>query len=113
MFWERPELENFFSKMQYHLDIPHRISLLNKRLDYSQHVTEVIRSCVTDHHSHYLEQIIILLIFLEVLFYIADKSETWRDFTFEDAYNRYITGYIQPGESSEVQHNHFDNVQKQ
>jgi uncharacterized Rmd1/YagE family protein len=86
MFWDRVDLEEKFAKMQANLDIPHRISIINKRLDYSQHVVEVIRSYVNDRHSHHLERIIILLIMIEVLFYIMDKSESWRDFTFESAF---------------------------
>lgn len=83
MYWEEPGLEHLFERMQQQLDVSHRISILNKRLDYTHDVTEVVRTYMTDNSSHKLEKIIIALIALEVLFYIADKSETFRDFTFE------------------------------
>lgn len=32
MYWEEPQLEQLFSRMENNLDVPHRIALLNKVL---------------------------------------------------------------------------------
>jgi uncharacterized Rmd1/YagE family protein len=83
VYWEEPNLGHLFDRMADNLDIPNRISILNKRLDYMQEVTEVVRTYMTNRTAHFLEKIIVILIAVEVLFHLMDKSKWWRSLTWE------------------------------
>jgi len=50
------------------LDVPHRISILNKKLDYANELIEVLRTHLSEVHSLKLEWMIIALIAVEVGF---------------------------------------------
>jgi len=81
--WEDPESENLFKQMEKQMEIHHRVNTLNKQIDYTSEVSGVIQNSMEIKNSTRLEKIIIVLIFAEVVFYIADKSERWQEFTFE------------------------------
>ena len=102
MYWEESNLEVLFDRMASNLDIANRINIVNKRLDYTQEVTDVVRSYSTDHQSHTLEKIIIVLIALEVAFYLLDKSDWWRQLTWE-----YVLG-IEPPPFEDMGYNEND-----
>jgi len=67
-YWEEPWLEELYSKISRELDLANRIRSLNRRLDYAHQVVEVLRTDLSEKHSTRLEQIIIGLISIEVLF---------------------------------------------
>jgi len=75
-YWEREDLESYYSKTCKFLDMPQRTRVMNARLDHCSEVIEMLRSHASDQYSHRLEKLIILLIFVEVLFecvpYISD-----------------------------------------
>jgi len=70
-YWEEPWLEELYSKISRELDLVNRVRTLNRKLDYAQQVVEVLRTDLSEKHSTRLEQIIIGLISLEVLFEIV------------------------------------------
>lgn len=63
-------MEDIFDKMSRNLDVRPRIAVFNKKLDYANELTEVIRSHLHTKHSTGLEWAIIVLITIEVGFAI-------------------------------------------
>jgi len=86
MYWEEPELEKLFKQMIRNLDVSRRIKIFNERLDYTQEVSEVVQTYSTTRTAHLLEKIIIVLISIEVLFHLMDKSLWWQALTWEDVF---------------------------
>eukprot|EP00164_Ancoracysta_twista_P005516 GFYU01007566.1.p1 GENE.GFYU01007566.1~~GFYU01007566.1.p1 ORF type:complete len:380 (+),score=111.19 GFYU01007566.1:141-1280(+) len=75
-YWEEPHLETLFTAISETLDMKERIEILNKKLDYSQELVEVLRTHLSEEHGIRLEWAIIGLITVEVLFefiHYADK----------------------------------------
>ncbi|KAJ1490996.1 hypothetical protein T484DRAFT_1776020, partial [Baffinella frigidus] len=67
-YWEEPWLEDLYSKIARELDVTSRIRTLNRKLDYAHQVVEVLRTELSEKHHTRLEQIIIYLIAVEVVF---------------------------------------------
>ncbi len=86
LYWDKPRYEEFYKSMEKNLDIPNRIAILNKRMDYTEHVTEVVRSELDSNRSHFAETLIIVLISLEIVAHLAEKWEWWRQFRWESLF---------------------------
>ena len=67
-YWEEPWLEDLYSKISRELDLAGRIRTLNRKLDYTHQVVDVLRSELAERHHVRLEKIIIYLIAMELLF---------------------------------------------
>lgn len=68
-YWDRPGLERLFTDMcDKNLDIPARMDTINEQLTYSNELADILRNYISQRHSSNLEQIIILLICVEVIF---------------------------------------------
>ncbi len=65
-FWDYPELEPFYRKAAYYLDVSKRVEVLNKRLNLVHELFEILSSELNHQHTSRLEMIIILLILIEV-----------------------------------------------
>jgi len=83
LYWEEPKLESLFQQMERALDIDQRINVLNKKMDYTREVSERVQSEMDTRLGRQLELTIILLIALEVVFHLLEKSVHWREFTWE------------------------------
>lgn len=83
LYWEEPKLEQLFNQMEKELDIPRRVTILNKRLEHAAEITGIVRSYINERSTHILEVMIVVLIAVEVLFYVLDKSEYWSSWTWE------------------------------
>lgn len=70
--WQHPSLEPLFLLIEEYMDIEKRISALNKRLDTLNEIHDVILNYNQTMHSSRLEVIIIVLIMLEIIFYILN-----------------------------------------
>ncbi|KAJ9063529.1 hypothetical protein DSO57_1000107 [Entomophthora muscae] len=70
-YWSKPQLERCYDAVSKNLDVRPRISILNKKLDYANELTGLLREQLSEAHSHKLEWCIISLITVEVLFEIA------------------------------------------
>lgn len=66
IFWQAPDFEHHFTDMMSNMDVETRIELLNKRLDYANELTDLLRQHLSDEHGHRLEIIIIVLIAIEI-----------------------------------------------
>jgi uncharacterized Rmd1/YagE family protein len=66
-FWKNPNLEDYYITVSKFLDISSRVSALNQRLDVLQELLDILNTQVMHIHSSWLEAIIILLIFVEIL----------------------------------------------
>lgn len=77
IFWEEYDMGVLFQDMQENLEITERISTLNKRLDMIEQIIDSVQHSLSDKHSNNLEIVIIVLIAIEVIFYIADKNSFW------------------------------------
>ena len=80
VFWEDHDMGLLFEEMQENLAIAERIDTLNKRLDMIEHIISTVQGSITDKYSHKLEIIIIILISIEVTFYLLDKNTFWKNF---------------------------------
>lgn len=69
-YWEEPWLEELYSKISRELDLAGRIRTLNRKLDYTHQVVDVLRSELAERHHVRLEKIIIYLIAMELAFEI-------------------------------------------
>jgi len=69
-YWEEPWLEELYSKISRELDLAGRIRNLNRKLDYTHQVVDVLRSELAERHHVRLEKIIIYLIAMELAFEI-------------------------------------------
>ena len=67
-YWDRPELETYFSVMYSNLDLKDRTQVINNKLNYSHELAEVLRTHLQENHSLKLEWCIIGLITVEVVF---------------------------------------------
>lgn len=65
-FWNYPELEPFYRRTAYYLDVTKRVEILNKRLNVIHELFEILSSELNHQHSSRLEITIVLLILIEV-----------------------------------------------
>lgn len=69
-FWEFPEYEIVYKATADYLDIKSRIDLLNKKLMVIQELFEMLADELNHKHSSFLEWIIIILIAVEIFFFL-------------------------------------------
>lgn len=67
MFWEDSRRELLLQTMSYFLDVPKRINVMNRKLNYLRDSIEYAKDSITTATSERLERIIILLIAVEVV----------------------------------------------
>ncbi|TPX71235.1 hypothetical protein SpCBS45565_g01212 [Spizellomyces sp. 'palustris'] len=77
--WSSAKMEDIFDRISRNLDVRPRIAVFNKKLDYANELTEVIRSHLHTKHSTGLEWGIIILIMIEVGFQIYHTFKEWED----------------------------------
>jgi uncharacterized Rmd1/YagE family protein len=72
-FWQHSSGEAYYVMTNKFLDIPRRVTALNHKLDVLQELFDILTTQL--HHSHeiFLEWIIIILIFSEIVISLADK----------------------------------------
>jgi uncharacterized Rmd1/YagE family protein len=68
--WDNAKLEALYLRMAKHLDIDQRAERINRRLDYSKELFDLLRQTAAEKHSSSLEKIIIYLISVEIVFNI-------------------------------------------
>ena len=81
LFWDFDNdlgLERSYDQIGRALDIGVRIKTLNEKMDYSQEISSVLRTQLSEQHSTRLEWIIIILIMIEVGFGIR---HIWKERT--------------------------------
>merc|ERR1711879_55996 len=79
LLWEDYDMGILFQEMQDNLEVSERIGKLNTRLDMIEQIISSVQESLSDKYSHKLEVIIIVLIAVEVIFYLADKNEFWKN----------------------------------
>lgn len=67
VFWERPELEQFYKKTGTYLELQDRWNVLSDKIVALQEALDVLRDEVNTKNSHLLEWIIIILILIELV----------------------------------------------
>ncbi|KND00545.1 uncharacterized protein SPPG_04853 [Spizellomyces punctatus DAOM BR117] len=75
--WSSAKMEDIFDRISRNLDVRPRIAVFNKKLDYANELTEVIRSHLHTKHSTGLEWGIIILIMIEVGFQVYHTYKEW------------------------------------
>jgi len=70
-FWEYPEMEHVYEMMARYLDINSRIEILNQKIDVIHELFSMLAQEQYHKHSSTLEWIIILLIALEIVFFLV------------------------------------------
>jgi uncharacterized Rmd1/YagE family protein len=86
LYWEEHELEKLFEAMQSRLDVPRRIGKLNHRLEHLHEMIEVLKHDRQDRLNTKLEIWIVILIFIEILCSLAEKSVFWEHFRWHHLY---------------------------
>lgn len=71
LYWTEPTLEKIYEAVSYRLDVPLRISIMNRKLDYLTEEQRALLSFISEKRGTRLEWIIILLIMVEVMFEIV------------------------------------------
>ncbi|AGO09868.1 AaceriAAL122Cp [[Ashbya] aceris (nom. inval.)] len=79
LYWSEPTLENIYKQVSRNLDVPARISILNKKLDYATDESRALMSVLNEKKSTRLEWIIIYLITVEVCFELHHFYERFLD----------------------------------
>ena len=75
--WSTPKMEEYFEKISRSLDVKPRIAVFNKKLDYANELSEVLRNHFHEQHSLKLERIIIILIVIEIMFEVLHYAERY------------------------------------
>ncbi len=70
-FWEYPEVERFYELAARYLDVKPRIEILNKKLEVIHELFSMLAAEQYHKHSSTLEWIIILLIAIEIFFFLV------------------------------------------
>lgn len=71
-FWQHPNLEENYVKMQDYMDIPERAGILNDKLNILNEIFVMFNSYMETKHEYRLELIIILLIAIEIIFNVLN-----------------------------------------
>jgi uncharacterized Rmd1/YagE family protein len=66
-FWEHSELEPFYRRVIYYLDVGKRVELLNRRLNLMHELFEILSNELNHQKTSRLEMTIIILIVIEVI----------------------------------------------
>jgi uncharacterized Rmd1/YagE family protein len=70
-FWEKADLEPYYSQMAHYLDRERRVHVLNQRLMIVQELFDMLAAELNHQHSSRLEWTIIWLIVIEVMLIVA------------------------------------------
>ncbi|KAH7101997.1 hypothetical protein BKA62DRAFT_743179 [Auriculariales sp. MPI-PUGE-AT-0066] len=76
LYWIEPAMEAYFNRLSDALEIKQRVAHMNNKITYASEVQATLRELITTSSSHRMEEIIILLIFVEVVMVI---TLNWRD----------------------------------
>ena len=66
-FWDHPELEPFYRRTAYYLDVTKRVEVLNKRLNVVHELFEILSGELNHQHTSRLEMTIVVLILIEIV----------------------------------------------
>ena len=69
-FWEYPEVEYAYEMMARYLDITSRVDILNQKIDVIHDLFGMLAAEQYHKHSSTLEWIIIVLIAVEIVFFV-------------------------------------------
>lgn len=72
-FWEYPEYEAIYERMARYMDIRQRVDLLSKKLSTINELFQVLAEEQKHQHSSFLEWIIIVLIGIEIVFFLVQE----------------------------------------
>eukprot|EP00045_Choanoeca_perplexa_P013970 m.161163 g.161163 ORF g.161163 m.161163 type:complete len:372 (+) comp16518_c0_seq3:3635-4750(+) len=76
-YWDREPLERLYEATCRFLDVEARRRLCNERINYHSELVELLRITLSERHTTLLEQAIIALIMIEVLFECIHYAERW------------------------------------
>lgn len=71
-FWQHPNLERNYLKIQDYMDIPERTNILNEKLNTLSEIFLMFNSYLETKHEYRLEIIIIVLIAIEIIFNVLN-----------------------------------------
>ncbi len=71
-FWQHPNLETDYLMLESYLDIGQRVDSINRQIDTLNEIYNMLNSYLENKHSHFLEVVIIVLIFAEIIFSVLN-----------------------------------------
>lgn len=70
--WERMEIERLYNKLYYELELADRFDILDEKIRFLSEHHKTLLDFVSTQRSYFLEMIIVILIFVEILFFIFE-----------------------------------------
>ncbi|KAL1639489.1 hypothetical protein SLS58_007921 [Diplodia intermedia] len=98
IFWDsRHELglEDYYTKVGRALDVSVRIKALNDKLTYAQEIAQVLSDRLEEKHGHFLEWIIIYLIFFEILLEVNRLFKEWEEASDPESTTNLLKLYLE------------------
>lgn len=71
-FWQHPTLEEHFIMLERYLHMQRRVNAINHRLDTLNEIFDMFNAYLENQHAHSLEVIIIVLITIEIVFFVLN-----------------------------------------
>ncbi|KAJ4421139.1 hypothetical protein N0V82_003903 [Gnomoniopsis sp. IMI 355080] len=95
-FWDQRaelRLDSIYDQVGKALDVPSRIRVLNQRIDYADEMLATFRGMLQAKHDTRLEEIIIYLIAIEVVFQLINWWRDYKDKARADGEEPSLAGY--------------------
>jgi uncharacterized Rmd1/YagE family protein len=70
--WEREELERLYNKLFYEFELGDRFDILNEKIKFLSDHNKLLLDFISSKRGQFLELIIVVLIFIEVLIFIGE-----------------------------------------
>jgi uncharacterized Rmd1/YagE family protein len=70
--WEREELEKLYNKLFYEFELGDRFDILNEKIKFLSDHNKLLLDFISSKRGQFLELIIVVLIFIEVLIFIGE-----------------------------------------
>ena len=75
--WERVELERLYNKLFYEFELGDRFDILNEKIRFLADHNKLLLDFISTQRGHFLETIIIILIFIELLIFLGETLLKW------------------------------------
>lgn len=71
-FWQHPSLDEYYEMLENYLHVKRRVDAINHRLDTLNEIFAMFNSYLENKHAHILELTIIILIAIEIIFFVLN-----------------------------------------
>ena len=68
--WESPDLESLYNKLNAEYELKDRLDVLSEKIDYLSDISQMLMNLLAEKRAAYLEIIIIILIAIEIVWFL-------------------------------------------